>query len=146
MDQTQVLKALADETRMNILNLLLCHSHCVGALARKLEISEAAVSQHLKILREAGLIIGEKKGYFMHYDVDKTVLHELAGKIEALAAVEREASTPEQQRCKMESGQACRHAGAQPCSDTGREPCHANAHQHHNGRPSSCNHYRKDEE
>lgn len=84
MDKTLVLKAIADETRMKIITLLLQHNYCVRALARKLEISEAAVSQHLKILREAGLLVGEKKGYFMHYDVNRNVLHELQKRLRHL--------------------------------------------------------------
>lgn len=59
MDRSLVLKAIADETRMKILTLLLEHNYCVRALARSLELSEAAISQHLKVLREAGLLIGE---------------------------------------------------------------------------------------
>ena len=59
-------KALADENRLLLLRLLLRRNCCVRALARQLDISEAAVSQHLKVLREAGLIFGEKCGYFMH--------------------------------------------------------------------------------
>jgi ArsR family transcriptional regulator len=74
----QMLKALADETRFNLLNLLLTHDLCVGALARHLKISEAAVSQHLKYLREAGLVRGEKRGYWTHYTVAKERLVELA--------------------------------------------------------------------
>lgn len=49
-------KALADENRLLLLRLLLRRNCCVRALARQLDISEAAVSQHLKVLREAGLI------------------------------------------------------------------------------------------
>lgn len=56
------LKAIADETRLNILKLLLAKKFCVKVLAKKLEISESAVSQQLKVLREADLVIGEKKG------------------------------------------------------------------------------------
>jgi ArsR family transcriptional regulator, arsenate/arsenite/antimonite-responsive transcriptional repressor len=67
----QILKALADETRFNLLNLLLTHDSCVGALARHLKISEAAVSQHEKYLRKAGLVKGEKWGYWTHYPVAK---------------------------------------------------------------------------
>lgn len=95
MNKTLVLKAIADETRMKILTLLLKNNYCVRALARNLELSEATISQHLKVLREAGLLVGEKRGYFMHYDVERTVLHELAGEIETLAVIEREACTPE---------------------------------------------------
>ena len=77
-EYVQMLKALADETRFSLLNLLLTHDLCVGALARHLCISEAAVSQHLKVLREAGLVRGEKRGYWTHYMVEREKLKELA--------------------------------------------------------------------
>ena len=51
MDKTNVLKAIADETRMNILMLLLRHNYCVRALANELNLTEATISQHLKVLR-----------------------------------------------------------------------------------------------
>ena len=74
----QILKALSDETRFELIKLLLTHDLCVGALAHHLRISEAAVSQHLKLLREAGLVKGEKRGYWTHYMVEKNKLNELA--------------------------------------------------------------------
>jgi ArsR family transcriptional regulator len=77
-DIMQILKALADETRFRIINLLLTHDFCVGALAGHLNISKGAVSQHLQILRKAGLVRGEKRGYWTHYMVDKTVIHQIA--------------------------------------------------------------------
>ena len=61
--------------------LLLRRNCCVRALARQLDISEAAVSQHLKVLREAGLIFGEKCGYFMHYTVNRAALKELSSQL-----------------------------------------------------------------
>jgi ArsR family transcriptional regulator len=73
-----ILKALADETRFRIIHLLLSHDLCVGALADHLSMSKAAVSQHLQILRKAGLVRGEKRGYWTHYGVDKTVIHQIA--------------------------------------------------------------------
>ena len=83
MDLTLVLKAIADETRMKILSLLLRHNYCVRALARKLGLSEGAVSQHLKVLRDAGLLTREKKGYFMSYDINRSILQILDAAIEA---------------------------------------------------------------
>lgn len=74
----QTLKALADGTRFRIIDMLLTHDLCVGALAARLNISKAAVSQHLQILRKSGLVRGEKRGYWTHYSVDKTVLHQIA--------------------------------------------------------------------
>lgn len=70
MDKTlKVIKALADENRFKIIRLLLQKNFCVGALAKRLGISKSAVSQHLKILRDADLVMGEKKGYYVHYRV-----------------------------------------------------------------------------
>lgn len=80
-----VLKALADETRLKIINLLLNHDYCVGALARRLNISEAAVSQHLQILRKSGLAKGEKRGYYTHYSIDRAVLTGTAQKVTEMA-------------------------------------------------------------
>src|SRR4030067_3219673 len=78
MEIVQVFKVLSDETRFKLINLLLTHDLCVGAPAHYLGISDAAVSQHLKQLREVGLVKGEKRGYWTHYMVEKTKLNELA--------------------------------------------------------------------
>lgn len=80
-----MLKALSDPTRMKIMELLLHYDYCVGAVAKRLDITESAVSQHLKILRDVGLIVGKKYGYFVHYEVDTDALLALAKSIEQLA-------------------------------------------------------------
>ena len=87
MDLLQALKTLADETRLNLVKLLLTNNLCVGALAKRLAVSEAAVSQHLGKLREAGLVKGEKRGYWTHYSVDRERLGELAASLAELAAL-----------------------------------------------------------
>ncbi|MCG8482196.1 MAG: metalloregulator ArsR/SmtB family transcription factor, partial [Clostridia bacterium] len=74
-----------DETRFKLFLLLSEKQICVKGLAEVLNISESAVSQHLKILRNAGLIKGEKVGYFVHYNVQKNVLKELQGIIGELS-------------------------------------------------------------
>ena len=117
MDRTLVLKAIADDTRRSIIILLLRHNFCVRALAKKLEISEAAVSQHLKVLRRSGLLSGEKKGHFMHYDVNRNVLHELAGEIKALADIKREA-------CPSRDKECCHEHAHKENDCTGHCKCH----------------------
>ncbi len=101
MDKLLVLKALADDSRMKLLALLLERTYCVRALAWKLQLSEATVSQHLKVLREAGLLVGEKRGYFMHYEVQCGVLHEMARELEALTEIRRVVCSPEIGGCPL---------------------------------------------
>jgi len=84
-DVSAILKTLGDKTRFEILDLLLTHNYCVGALARQLQISEAAVSQHLQVLRKAGLVKGEKRGYWTHYTVERNLLIEVADALRELA-------------------------------------------------------------
>lgn len=125
MDLSIVLKAISDETRLKILKMLLQHNYCVRALSRNLGISEAAVSQHLKILKEADLLIWERKGYFVHYDVNRNTLHELSFQIEDLAAIERETCNPDNGGCNSsEHGRCHVHSGEHKCSDEVQSFCH----------------------
>lgn len=77
MDIVQIFKALSDETRLQILVILSNRKICAKGIARHLNISEAAVSQHLKILKEAGIITGEKIGYPVYYTLQKPVLSDI---------------------------------------------------------------------
>lgn len=66
----QMGKVLGVEARVRILQLLKERVLCVGALAARLDITQGAVSQHLRILRDAGLVTSEKRGNFVHYAID----------------------------------------------------------------------------
>ncbi len=91
-DLLDIIAPLADANRYTIITELLKRDYCVGGLARKLSITEAAVSQHLKILREAGLITGEKRGYFRHYRVNQELLKTAADQLTQMSSVERDSS------------------------------------------------------
>ena len=56
MDLTACLKAMGDPTRFTIFQQLLIRKHCTRSLSKKLGITEAAISQHLKILWETGMV------------------------------------------------------------------------------------------
>lgn len=114
IDKVITLKAIADETRMELLIMLLNNNCCVKALARRLGLTQATISQHLKVLREVGLLTGEKRGYFTYYNVNRTVLQELAGEIEALAAIQLTACTPGKPECKSTQQDLC-HAANSEC-------------------------------
>jgi ArsR family transcriptional regulator, arsenate/arsenite/antimonite-responsive transcriptional repressor len=79
------LKVLGDANRFKIVNLLLSHDLCVGALAQHLGISKPAISQHLQILRKNGLVRGEKRGYWTHYMVERDILNQIAEALVAMA-------------------------------------------------------------
>ena len=66
---TRVFRALAVEKRLEIVRLLAEQTLCVGALSTLLNISAGAVSQHLRILRDAGIVEPDRRGYFIHYSL-----------------------------------------------------------------------------
>ncbi len=73
----QTLRALADPTRREILNLLKGGRMPAGEIADRFEISGAAISRHLSILREAGLIRDERDGKYIFYELNASVLEEI---------------------------------------------------------------------
>ena len=90
MDE-KILKALCEPRRFLLLQLMSERGYCVRALARKSYLSESAVSQHLKVLREAGLVIGEKRGYYTHYKLDKQAISQIIADLSALRDTEHTA-------------------------------------------------------
>ncbi|MFO7839328.1 MAG: metalloregulator ArsR/SmtB family transcription factor [Desulfosalsimonadaceae bacterium] len=70
----RIFKVLSVDTRVRMIELLKHRCLCVNALAASLEISPAAVSQHLRILRDADIVVAEKRGYFVHYRVNEQTM------------------------------------------------------------------------
>jgi DNA-binding transcriptional ArsR family regulator len=75
LEPFEVLKALAVETRVRIIDLLKSKGP-LGAknISELIGITPAAVSQHLKILRQAGLVRSERKGYWIPYAIDEEAM------------------------------------------------------------------------
>jgi len=65
--QAELFAALSTESRVRIVQLLASDVFCVGALSRLTGISAGAVSQHLRVLKSAGLVEPQRRGYFIHY-------------------------------------------------------------------------------
>ncbi|EKD84068.1 MAG: Transcriptional regulator, ArsR family [uncultured bacterium] len=74
----RLFKILSVETRVRMIELLKQHSLCVNALSRMLNITPAAVSQHLRVLRDSDIVIAHKSGYFVHYCINPETLKEWA--------------------------------------------------------------------
>ncbi|MBL7221487.1 MAG: winged helix-turn-helix transcriptional regulator [Phycisphaerae bacterium] len=82
----RILKVLSVAARVRIVQLLKGRALCVNALASQLDVTQGAVSQHLRIMRDADLVIGEKRGYFVHYRLNAKVLVAWQGAIDKLLA------------------------------------------------------------
>lgn len=72
-----IFKALNDETRREILELLKKEDLTAGEIADNFSISKPSISHHLDILQRADLIAGEKKGQFIHYSINTTILDDV---------------------------------------------------------------------
>ena len=75
LEPSEMFKALAVETRVKIIELLKSEGP-MGAkkIAEQVGITPAAVSQHLKILRQAGFVRSERNGYWIPYSIDEKAL------------------------------------------------------------------------
>src|SRR5436190_22932637 len=70
-------KALNDETRRKIVELLKSRDMTAGDIADRFSISKPSISHHLDLLRQADIVSSEKKGQFIYYSLNATVLDEM---------------------------------------------------------------------
>jgi DNA-binding transcriptional ArsR family regulator len=104
MAYAQALQALGDPTRRSVLEQLRGGARAVGEIAAELPVSRPAVSQHLRVLKEAGLVTERQDGTRRLYRVDPDGLAALREYLEgfweeALASF-KEAAEAEQRRKK----------------------------------------------
>ncbi|WP_181502701.1 autorepressor SdpR family transcription factor [Paranoxybacillus vitaminiphilus] len=72
-----VYKALADATRRDILNLLKNKDLTAGEIADHFRISKPSISHHLNLLKQADLVHAEKRGQYIYYSINTTVLQDV---------------------------------------------------------------------
>lgn len=77
MSLQSTLKALADPTRREILNLLKGGRRSAGDISEHFSITAAAVSRHLSVLKEADLITDTRDGKYIFYELNASVLEEI---------------------------------------------------------------------
>ena len=76
MGLQQTLKALADPTRREILNLLKGGKKSAGEICKHFDISAAAISRHLSVLKDADLVYDTREGKYIYYEINTSVLEE----------------------------------------------------------------------
>ena len=77
MSLQRTLKALSDPIRREILNLLKAGPMAAGDIAANFDVTGAAVSRHLAVLKEADLIRDNREGKFIFYELNASVLEEI---------------------------------------------------------------------
>lgn len=77
MGLQQTMKALADPIRREILNLLKSGRMSAGDIASRFPVTDASVSRHLSVLKDADLIRDTREGKFIFYDINTSVLEEV---------------------------------------------------------------------
>jgi ArsR family transcriptional regulator, arsenate/arsenite/antimonite-responsive transcriptional repressor len=70
-------KALNDQTRREIVQLLKCGDMTAGEIADHFDISKPSISHHLDLLKQADIVSSVKKGQFIYYSLNATVLDEI---------------------------------------------------------------------
>jgi DNA-binding transcriptional ArsR family regulator len=97
------LRAIADPIRREILGMVWREERTAGEIAARFEVSQPAISQHLKVLRETGLVAVRRDGTRRFYRADQTAMAALRATIEAfwddrLAALKTEAEASQRRK------------------------------------------------
>lgn len=77
MSVNELFKALSDENRRKILDLLRMGDLTAGEIAENFEMSKAGISQHLSILKNTELVYAMKKGQYIYYSLNSTVFQDI---------------------------------------------------------------------
>lgn len=86
----ETFKALSDNTRREILGLLKEEALTAGDIGSHFEMTGATISHHLSILKSAGLISDDKRGKYIYYELNMSVLDEIMGWIAQLKGGEED--------------------------------------------------------
>jgi len=98
-EQAMVFSALADPTRLKLVKLLCRQDQpdalCVNALAGLLDVTQSAVSQHLRVLKAISLVKGERRGYRIHYHINRDIMEHCREQVLAALTIEELGSEEE---------------------------------------------------
>jgi len=75
----QIFKALGDETRLEILVALVGKEMCVCDILDAFRLSQPAISHHLKVLKQAGVLVDSRDGKWIYYSVNPEILELVQG-------------------------------------------------------------------
>jgi ArsR family transcriptional regulator len=80
-DYALLFKALSDETRLKIIDMLSCGELCACDILKFFQITQPTLSYHMKILTDCGLVSGRREGAWMRYTLNKSALEAVCGQL-----------------------------------------------------------------
>ena len=106
---SELMSVLGVESRLRIITLLRDYeSLCVNALACRLDISQSAVSQHLKILHLKGFVTSHRDGYYTHYCLNREIF-DSSMKLLSKLSIRRDPIDPDN-KCNSKGEKSCADA------------------------------------
>ncbi len=81
LSSADLFKLLSVDTRIDIVEALKRQTLSVGEIAEAVGVTQSATSQHLRVLKNAGLVTSERKGYYIHYSLDRDALEECRARL-----------------------------------------------------------------
>lgn len=91
-------KAISDETRLKIIDMLSCGEMCACAILEQFSISQSTLSYHMKILTESGLVNGVRDGAWMRYTLNKDKTNEVLAFITEITSAKEDCIC---KKCKL---------------------------------------------
>ena len=85
-----ILKAIAEPTRLQIVDMLSCGELCACIILEKFNITQPTLSHHMKVLCGSGLVLSRKDGKWTHYSLNREKLNEIRDFMSLLSIAEKD--------------------------------------------------------
>ena len=99
-----VFKALSDETRLHIIDMLSCNELCAADILASFNLSQSTLSYHMKILIDAGVVNSQRNGLWTRYSINEPAFQELLKIIPQLYETKDECICSQIKYCRIEDG------------------------------------------
>ena len=97
-----IFKALSDETRLHIIDMLSCNELCACDILASFNLSQSTLSYHMKILIAAGVVNSQRNGLWTRYSINETTFDELVKLLQELYKIKDECICAQIKYCRLE--------------------------------------------
>lgn len=84
LQYSEIFKALSDETRVKVIEMLTFEKQCGCQILKKLSISQPTLSHHMRILTQSGLVYAEKNGKWVYYGINQEAFAEVRSFVDSI--------------------------------------------------------------